>query len=59
MQRKTANFNLRMDPKLKAAAERAAQEDCRSLSSLTATLLARHCKEREQSAQDSPKRGRK
>ena len=59
MPRKTANFNLRMDPKLKAAAEKAAAEDRRSPSSLTAVLLARHCKEREQSAQDSPKRGRK
>jgi predicted HicB family RNase H-like nuclease len=53
-QRKTANFNLRMDPKLKADAEKAAAEDRRSLASLTAALLARHCKEREQ---DSPKRG--
>lgn len=55
-QRKTANFNLRMDPKLKAAAEKAAAEDCRSLSSLTAALLAKHCQQREQ---DSAKRGRK
>ena len=55
-QRKTANFNLRMDPRLKAAAEKAASEDQRSLASLTAALLAKHCREREQ---DSPKRGRK
>ena len=55
-QRKTATFNLRMDPALKARAEKAAVEDRRSLASLTAALLARHCKEREQ---DNPKRGRK
>jgi hypothetical protein len=58
-QRKTATFNLRMDPALKARAEKAAAEDRRSLASLTAVLLAKHCKEREQLTQDSPKRGRK
>jgi hypothetical protein len=49
--RKTAHFSLRLDPKLKAAAEKAAAEDHRSLSSLAKVLLARHCQEREGDAE--------
>jgi hypothetical protein len=46
--KKTAYLSLRLDPQLKAAAEKAAAEDRRSLSSLTEVLLAQHCKEREE-----------
>jgi len=63
MGRKTAHFSLRIDPKVKLAAEKAAAADRRSLSSLTEDLLARHCKdkEREPSVEDRalPKGGKK
>ena len=39
---KTAQVNLRLEPKLKAAAERAAAKDHRSLTSLVEKLLADH-----------------
>jgi hypothetical protein len=57
----TSQLNLRIDTALKRAAEKAAAEDQRSLSSLTKVLLARHCKEREggTEAQQSSKRGQK
>lgn len=40
--RKTAQVNLRLDPELKAAAERAAAADHRSLTSLIEKLLSDH-----------------
>jgi hypothetical protein len=46
MERKTA-VSLRISPKVKQAAAKAAAEDRRSLSNLTEVLLAKHCKERE------------
>jgi hypothetical protein len=41
---KTAQVNLRLPPSLKEAAERAAAEDHRSLTSLIEKLLAEHLK---------------
>ncbi len=43
--RKTATLNLRIDPELKSAAEKAAAEDRRSLTSLIEKLLADHIRE--------------
>jgi len=40
--KKTATLNLRIDPALKAAAERAAAEDNRSVTSLVEKLLMDH-----------------
>jgi hypothetical protein len=40
---KTAQINLRIKPDLKAAAERAAAADHRSLTSLVEKLLTDHC----------------
>ena len=42
--RKTATINLRMEPSLKVAAERAAGDDHRSLTSLVEKLLTEHLK---------------
>ena len=42
--RKTATLNLRIDPGLKAVAEKAAAEDRRSLTSLVEKLLTDHLK---------------
>ena len=39
---KTAQVNLRLDPSLKAAAEKAAADDHRSLTSLIEKLLTEH-----------------
>lgn len=39
---KTATLNLRIDPDLKAAAEKAAAADRRSLTSLVEKLLSEH-----------------
>jgi hypothetical protein len=44
--RKTATLNLRMDPELKAAAEKAAAADHRSLTSLFEILLISHLQKR-------------
>jgi hypothetical protein len=41
---KTAQVNLRIDPKLKAAAEKAAADDNRSLTSLIEKLLLDYLK---------------
>ncbi len=41
---KTANLNLRIDPALKEAAARAAEDDRRSLTSLIEKLLVEHLK---------------
>jgi hypothetical protein len=43
---KTAQVNLRIDPALKAAAEKAAAADHRSLTGLIEKLLADYCKKR-------------
>ena len=43
---KTATLNLRIDPKLKAAAEKAAADDNRSLTSLLEPLLLPYLRER-------------
>ena len=42
--RKTATLNLRIDPALKEAAERAASDDQRSITSLVEKLLVEHIK---------------
>ncbi|MGH1590433.1 hypothetical protein ACRBEV_21475 [Methylobacterium phyllosphaerae] len=42
--KKTAQVNLRIDPALKEAAETAAKEDQRSLTSLVEKLLTEHLK---------------
>ena len=41
---KTANFQMRLAPQLKAAAEEAAKRDCRSLTSLVEILLLNYCR---------------
>ena len=41
---KTATVTLRVDPEIKAAAERAAKHDRRSLTNLVEVLLVSHCK---------------
>ena len=43
---KTAPVNLRLRPSLKAAAEKAAAEDQRSLTGLIEKLLADYCRKR-------------
>ena len=43
---KTAQVNLRLQPSLKAAAEKAAAGDHRSLTSLIEKLLADYCRKR-------------
>ena len=45
-QRKTAQFNMRMDPELKEVAEKAAAADRRSLSSLIEKLLSDYLKKK-------------
>ncbi len=44
---KTAQVNLRIDPKLKAAAEKAAADEHRSLTSLIEKLLIGHIKKQQ------------
>jgi hypothetical protein len=46
VRRKTTNLSLRMDPEVKEAAEKAAANDRRSLSSLIEILLVDYCKKR-------------
>ena len=46
VQRKTTMFTMRMDPEVKAAAEKVAADDRRSLSSLIEILLIEICKKR-------------
>lgn len=50
--RKTANLNLRIAPALKAAAEKAAADDQRSLSSLIEKLLTDHVRDRGYNPQE-------
>lgn len=42
---KTAVMTLRVDPQVKAAAERAAERDHRSLTSFIEVLILKHCKD--------------
>jgi hypothetical protein len=44
--RKTATLNIRVEPSLKEAAEKAAADDHRSLTSLIEKLLTDHLRER-------------
>ena len=44
IQRRSTQFNMRIDPRLKAAAERAAAADRRSLASLIEKLLEEYCR---------------
>jgi hypothetical protein len=44
---KTAQVNLRLDPALKAAAEQAAADDMRSLTSFIEKLIVDHLRHRE------------
>lgn len=41
---KTATLTVRLDPKIKAAAEAAAEQDHRSLTSLLEVLIVNHCR---------------
>ena len=41
---KTATMTLRVDPEIKMAAEKAAAQDRRSLTSLVEVLLVNHCR---------------
>jgi hypothetical protein len=41
---KTATVTLRVDPEIKAAAEKAAAQDHRSLTNLVEVLLVNHCR---------------
>jgi hypothetical protein len=45
IQRRSTQFNMRIDPVLKDAAEKAAADDRRSLSSLVEKLLTDYCRE--------------
>jgi hypothetical protein len=56
VQRKTAQINMRIDPELKEAAERAAADDRRSLSSLIEKLLTDHCRNQGLLKPDRPPR---
>jgi hypothetical protein len=46
VKRKTTQLNMRIEPEIKAAAEKAAAADRRSLSSLIEILLIDYCKKR-------------
>jgi hypothetical protein len=61
VQRKTFMYTMRMDPEVKQAAEKAAVQDRRSLSSLIEVLLIRYCQERGLLTEGGrlPKRGRR
>lgn len=41
---KTATMTLRLDPKIKAAAEAAAEHEHRSITSLIEVLILKHCR---------------
>lgn len=56
---KTAQVNLRITPALKEAAEKAAAEDHRSLTSLVEKLLSDYIRERQGAALHAPKRGKR
>jgi hypothetical protein len=60
IQRRSTQFNMRIDPELKEAAERAATDDRRSLSSLVEKLLTDYCRERGYLKEDGrPKKRRR
>jgi len=61
IQRRSAQFNMRIDPELKEAAENAAADDRRSLSSLVEKLLTDYCREHGyfKDAPKKPKGGRR
>jgi hypothetical protein len=54
MARKTAQLNLRISPKLKRDAAKAAAADHRPLGSLVSVLLDRHCKEQTSTGDSQP-----
>jgi hypothetical protein len=56
VQRKTAQFSMRIDPELKEAAERAAADDRRSLSSLIEKLLTDYCRDQGLLSAERPPR---
>jgi predicted HicB family RNase H-like nuclease len=58
IQRRSTQFNMRIDPVLKEAAEEAAADDRRSLSSLVEKLLTAYCRERGY-LDDAPKKARR
>jgi hypothetical protein len=58
IQRRSTQFNMRIDPVLKEAAEKAAADDRRSLSSLVEKLLTDYCREHGFLV-DEPKKGRR
>jgi hypothetical protein len=55
---KTAQLNLRIDPSLKEAAERAAADDHRSLKSLVEKLLIDHLRAKETRDREPRRRGK-
>jgi predicted HicB family RNase H-like nuclease len=55
---KTETLNLRIDPELKAAASRAAEEDRRSLTAYIEKLIEDDLHAREANRAAAPKRGR-
>jgi hypothetical protein len=61
IRRKSTQFTLRMDPEVKAAAEKAAVADRRSLAALIELLLIDYCKKRNllTEAGRLPRKGRK
>jgi hypothetical protein len=58
IQRRSTQFNMRIDPVLKDAAEKAAADDRRSLSSLVEKLLTDYCREHG-FLMEEPKKGRR
>ena len=58
IQRRSTQFNMRIDPELKEAAEQAAADDRRSLSSLVEKLLTDYCREHGYLT-DAPKKKRR
>jgi hypothetical protein len=58
MRHKTAHFSLRLDPKLKADAQKAAAADQRPLGSLIGVLLSNHCRDRTEANRLSKRGGR-
>jgi hypothetical protein len=59
MSSKTTVYTMRMDPKVKAAAEQAAAAERRSLSALIEILLVEYCEDRGFLKPERPARGRK
>jgi hypothetical protein len=55
--RKTAVLSLRVSPPVKAAAERAAERDNRSLANFIEVLILNHCKDKEISVENENPQG--